>query len=113
MTIIWNEKKLLQHIDTIIEVISKEGAEWVAKDAKAILMKKAKHPTGELAGSIKVKKQANGWWRVQAQGPGDYERFYAIHVETGTSKMKKIPYLRPALRINKRKIFNAYKGKLK
>ena len=111
----WLGGEVEREITNIVDKVAKEGAEQVAKDAKAILMRKAKTPTGKLASQIKIKasKFRGGGYLVEAQGPGNFEKFYAIFVELGTHKMKKIPYLRPALTMNRRKILDNYRNRLK
>ena len=94
---------------------AKKGAEQVLKDAKTYLKTHTKKGRGEagLAGEIKLEqsKFKGGGWAVEAQGPGNYEEFYATFVELGhfIRAVKKgpkighaapIPYLRSPLAMN-------------
>ena len=122
----WRDKELIEKVKNITDEVAREGAEKVMKDAKNILMKNAKHPTGELASRIKMKvsKFKDGGYIVQAQGPGDYNKFYATFVELGTKfgkrfgkkfprVIEKLPYLRPALAKNKRWLTREFKERMK
>lgn len=115
MTLIWKSKEFLKKVQSAVEVAAKEGAELVAEDAKNILMKNARNPTGELASQIEIKtsRYKDGGYIVQAQGPGNYTKYRATFVELGTSKMQAIPYLRPALKKNKRRINKIFRDQLK
>ena len=114
MNLIWNDKELLGRVGNAVEVATKEGAEAVARDARAL----APRDSGRLALEIDVRKSKfkDGGYSVMAQGPGNYDRFYAIWVELGAPKTRNVkaqPFLRPALRKNKQKIMKAFEGKLK
>jgi HK97 gp10 family phage protein len=114
--IVWNDNECIIKINEVAEKVAEEGADLVLNDAKRILMSKAKHPTGSLASQIEVKKSRfkYGGWIVQAQGPGTWKPPYrATFVELGTWKMDPIPYLRPALKMNKSKIVQLYKDRIK
>ena len=117
MTVEWFSKKLIRNIRDIIDDISEQGAEWVAADARR-LVPVSKKPDGEIDHlktrlDVRKSKFKDGGYSVYAQGPNNYDKFYAIFVELGTSKMTARPFLRPALRRNKRRIMDAYKNKLK
>ena len=80
---------------------AKKGADKVLGDSKKYLMSKAAHPTGKLAGEIKLvqSKFEGGGYAVEAQGPGNYDRFYATFVELGSIRNPRpIPYLRVPLK---------------
>uniref|UniRef100_A0A6M3L5Y0 Putative tail protein n=1 Tax=viral metagenome TaxID=1070528 RepID=A0A6M3L5Y0_9ZZZZ len=102
----WNDKELLRDVGNAVHVACIEGAEMVAATARRMVKKK----TGALAGQIEVKasKFKDGGAIVQAQGPGNYDKYYATFVELGTHKDPKQPYLRPALAANKSKIQRAF-----
>ena len=104
--ITWNDKVLLKSVNSVISDIAMDGAGMVEKDAKRILMRDAKNPTGKLASEIEVKKSKfkDGGAIVQAQGPGNYTRYYASFVELGTHDTGAVPFLRPALHKNLSKI---------
>lgn len=111
MGLIWKSQKLIDDIRNAAEVATRKGAEMVAKEARTL----CPWDTGALATSIEMKKSKfrDGGWIVVAQAPGNYHRFYATFVELGTSEIKKQPYLRPALRKNKKNIVQMFEGALK
>lgn len=121
--IVWNAKAFLKKVDAVAEKVAAEGADMVLKDARRILMSKAEHPTGKLASEIEVKKSKfkGGGYVVIAQGPGNYDDYYAIFVELGTPNKKgkrrgsteALPYLRPALHKNKRRINKRFQAAMK
>jgi hypothetical protein len=107
----WNDEQYLKEFDKAIDKVMKKGAEGVLDDARKILTRKSKHPTGTLARQIRlnVSKFANGGYTVDAQGPGNYQRYYSLFVELGThdrktkkganrGSTKAIPFLRPAIK---------------
>lgn len=110
----WHDKAVLKEVGNVVETATEEGAKIVAAAAKGLVPVR----TGALRDSIKVKPSRfeDGGHLVQAQGSGDYDKFYAIFVELGLKKtrnMKARPYLRPALHQSKRKILKLFDGKLK
>ena len=107
----WNDKEVVEKIKNAVAVACKDGAEKVARDAERLVPKKS----GGLARSIEVKESRfkDGGYLVTAQGPGNYDRFYATFVELGTFKDKPQPYLRPALRKNKRAMQRAFENLIK
>lgn len=130
MRIDWNDKELMNETRNAVRVATKRGAERVAKDAKREVAK----DSGDLANSIKVEKSRfkDGGYLVTAQGPSNYDRFYATFVELGAYnslwglytrkkgniksspvKIKGRPFLRKALRKNKRAIMNEFRDALK
>jgi HK97 gp10 family phage protein len=96
----WDDIKYLKAFEQAVDKVLEKGAKGVVDDARKIITSKAKHPTGTLARQIefKVSQFKDGGYIVEAQGPGNYQKYYAIFVELGTSKMKAIPYLRPAIK---------------
>ena len=128
----WNDKALLKNVSKITDIKTKQGAEQVLKDAKRRVHK----DTRTLVGEIKLKrgKFKQGDWVVEAQGTGDYTKYYAIFVELGHYSsvwgtyvrprgggslkgispihIPKKPYLRPALNENKRKIMRSFTNAL-
>lgn len=107
----WNDKELIKEVSNIVEVATKEGAEIVMKDAIRIVKKRS----GTLSREIDIRKSRykDGGYVVQAQGPSNYSRYYASFVELGTHKDPKQPFLRPALKRNRRKIAKNFENKLK
>ena len=111
MKLDWKPKPVISAVEIAIDKAADKGAGIVQADAKAILMSRAKHPTGHLASEIDVIKSKfkNGGYIVAAQAPGHYTgKYHAVFVEVGTKKMQAIPYLRPALKKNKQLIRNLF-----
>jgi len=110
----WFDKDIVDKVAKISGEVAKQGADMVLSDAKRLVKKKS----GALSNQIKVykntyKDKEKVGYRVQAQAPGDYDKFYAIFLELGTYKTKAQPYMRPALKRNKSKIKKAMQDKLK
>jgi len=113
--------KIVLDIDSepFLKLVKKE-ADKVAKDqagkliaeSRQYLMTRAKSPTGKLASEIKVERSKfiGGGYAVEAQGPGNYDRFYATFVELGSIRNPEpIPFLRRPLEARKPRILEAYK----
>ena len=98
----WNDKALIKKVNTIADSVAKNGADLVLKDAKRLVPV----DSGTLKKEIELKrgKFRDGDYFVQAQGPGNYTKFYATFVELGTHSTEKKPFLRPALNKNKKRI---------
>jgi len=139
----WYGDAVMNATRNAVQVACKEGAEKVARDARRNVPK----DDGDLRDSIKVEpsKFKDGGYLVVAQGPGNYDRFYATFVELGhysslwglygrkgkgflgrlvsgkkmrpieqsPIKIEKQPYLRPALRKNKRAMQRAFENLIK
>ena len=129
----WNDKWLLKNVAKITDIKTKAGAEMVLKEAQRLV---SKGETKKLVGEIKVRrgKFNEGDWVVEAQGKGNYTKYYAIFVElghyssvygkykrptTGGSlkgispvKIPKKPYLRPSLNKDKRKLLRSFSNAL-
>ena len=103
----WYDKELIKKVNTIADSVAKKGADLVLKDAKRFVPIKS----GTLKSEIELKrgKFKDGDYFVQAQGPGNYKKFYATFVELGTHNTKKKPFLRPALNRNKSRIQRMFK----
>ena len=107
-----NINEVLVEMQGPLDDVSKEGAELIAAEMKSLVPV----DTGTLQNSIKVKKSrfAGGGYIIQAQGSGDYERYYASFVEFGShpggGKTYKpdSPFMRPAVKKYKRKIARMY-----
>lgn len=109
----WNDEQLLKNANTVCAELCESNAKVVLQRAKTILTTNAEHPTGKLAREIDIrgvhqKKPTEQISIVIAQGPRNYTRYYALHVEVGTSRSKAVPYLRPALHGYKSKIFRTF-----
>jgi len=94
----WRGKEVLKAVDKAVKASARDAADYVARDARS----RAPWDTGVLAQSITIEesKFKDGGWLVVAQGPKNYDRYYASFVELGCNKkrnLKKQPYLRPAL----------------
>ena len=114
MKLEWFDKDIIRNVAIIADGVTKDGAELVRNDA----VRRVSGYSKELSQQIKVykntyKDKEKVGYRVQAQAPGDYDKFYAIFVELGTFKTKAQPYLRPAIKRNKSKIFKSMQDKLK
>jgi len=106
--IIWNGDEFLKVAEHAIHGATRRSAEIVAKRARTL----CPWESGELATSITIEesKFKNGGHMVVAQGPGNYNKYYASFVELGTHKMKSQPYLRPALKRSKSEIMKEFDG---
>ena len=121
----WNGKELIAEIENICEDAVKKRAKAVARDARRFVPK----DTGGLKKSIHVKTfkkpgvfgayvKAGEKGKEQVAGfielgtPGET---YKIKSKRGQSRtpIKASPYMRPALKKNKRKFKNDFQNKLK
>jgi len=96
----WDDKQLLEDIKHESDKIAEWYARRVQKMARAKLKAEAKNYTGNLADDIEVEvsKYEGGGAAVEAQGPGNYDRFYATFVELGSvNNPQPIKYLRDPL----------------
>ena len=116
----WLADKLVDKVKRdAVHAASREGANAVARHARSL----APWDSGDLATSIKVIKSkfVGGGHLVIADGT---DKFHASFVELGANihpygnkstskvKMKKQPFLRPALLAERNKIQEAYRDKL-
>jgi hypothetical protein len=101
-TINWNAKEYVGQVRQALEEIIEDGAKQTAEDAKRNLERAAPDSTGKLASEIDIRASQfkDGGWLVEAQGPGNYGRFYASFVELGSVNNEPVGYLRRALRRN-------------
>jgi len=120
----WYDDSLIKKAVEAVEVATKESAEIVRDDAERIIRRDAKNPSTppHLANEIRVKKSKYrlGGWLVYAQPPprdgaGGYtEPYHAFFVEVGIPKgkhkMRAVPYLRPALRMNKKRVMKQFEN---
>lgn len=98
------------------EPVVEGAAQKVLESNQSYLMSEANDPTGKLASEIKLEKSRFefGGWAIEAQGPGNYDRFYATFVELGSiNNPEPIPYLRTPLRQLGPWILRQFEGKLK
>ena len=109
----WEGPKVIAEIERICDEVLRETALDIQADAIRILQQKTKKPTGKLAGDIKFSqsKYEDGGYIVAARG--DSRRPYAAQVELGTDKTEAKPFLRPALKANKRKFLRKFRNRLK
>jgi len=101
-----NVKVYIKAVEIACDKAAKKGAEKVLKEAKRYLTAHAKYKTsrskgapkpGKLASEIKLEKSRfrGGGWAVEAQGPRNYDKFYATFVELGSIRNPTpIPFLR-------------------
>jgi HK97 gp10 family phage protein len=78
------------------------GARKVQRDAKMNLKRQRAVDTGALWNSVAVKHESDTSYIGS-------HMHYAPHIEFGTRNMSARPYLRPALKSNKKAIINAFK----
>ena len=98
--------------ETACDGAAQKAVDKIIPESKAMLQSEAKHPTGKLASEIKLSKSRflGGGWGIEAQGPGNYTRFYATFVELGSIRNPQpIPYLRNPLKANRNNIINLFK----
>ena len=132
MKLEWFDDQLIHNIAIVSDGATKKAAEDVAKDA----IRRVSGYSKELSQQIKVykntyKDKTKKGYRVQAQAPGDYNKYFAIFVELGNYSsvygkykrppggslkgispihIEKHPYLRPAIKIEKRKLAKRFQG---
>jgi len=123
-TLDWDGVAVIREVDMTVQRVVKKGAAAVLKDAKR------RCPTGDSkrlrdSGTVRKFKTKDAIGSYVSFGGGD--AYYAPFVELGTpgtsykSKyrkgpriaIKKHPFLRPALKRNKRKILAKFDGALK
>jgi hypothetical protein len=104
----WDFKDYIKLIEERADGASKEAAEDILRKAKQFIQSNAKRPTGKLASEIKLEKSKyrGGGWAVEAQGPNNYDRFYATFVELGSINNVPIPYLRNPLKSSHKSILS-------
>ena len=128
MTVEWFGEKILEQVNSVAAKVSKEIAEDVMKDAKAILKRTATTTTerGLLSQFYVAKsKFKNGGYLVYCQGPKKwYKPYHASFLEMGSwvfpygnKKRRKVylppkPFMRPAANKNRRKAAKQYKDAL-
>ena len=102
----WYGEKVLEATNSVCAKVSKDIAEDVMEDAKALLRRKAKTTTetGLLSQfSVEDSKYKDGGSLVWCQGPKNWHPpYHASFVEMGTFKDEAKPFMRPAARKNKR-----------
>ena len=110
----WNPKGYLAAVDREMGRLENSTAEDILRDAITLVPV----DEGTLKKEIELKKSKfeRGGWIVVAQGPGNYDKFYASFIELGIHKTRNMPaqpYLRPALKANKGKFLAAIKNSFK
>lgn len=126
----WNDKEVLTAVAQAIDIATKEGAMAVAETMEKLVPVE----DGELWSHIGIKKGKYGGWLAGVFGPSgakweDTIGGKAWFVEYGHAAPSKgkgsvgrkntvkvaapRPFMRTALRRNKRKILNSFAGKLK
>lgn len=103
----WFDDDILRKTNVLMENVTKDIAKNVMADAKKILKRKAKTTTdrGLLAQFyIDKSKFKHGGYLVHCQGPKKWwPPYHASFLEMGTYKDQAKPYLRPAIKKNRRK----------
>lgn len=127
----WFGDKILQATNSVVAKTSKKVAHNVMEDAKKILEQKADKTTADGLLSqfyVKESKFKNGGSLVYCQGPDDWHPpYHASFVEMGTPKtgvhpygnknipavkLPAMPFMRPAMRKNRRKANNMFQDDL-
>jgi len=124
MTVEWFGEKILEQVNSVAAKVSKEIAEDVMKDAKALLKRKAKTTTEQGLLSqfyIEKSKFKDGGYLVWCQGPKKWHKpYHASFVEMGSwvhpygnKKLPKVylspqPFMRPAASKNRRRAYKEY-----
>ena len=136
MKLEWFDKDIIHNVAVIADGVTKKAAKEVLQNAVRRVAKK----DHKLAQQIDVypntyRDKVKIGYRVQAQAPGDYDKYYAIFVELGNYSsvwgkykrpkgggslknispvhIEKKPYLRPSIKAEKRKLANRFRNKLK
>jgi len=121
--------EVLAEVVNPLDDICKRGAELIRDDAiRNAPIGKWSAPgrsggqvtsgTDHLADHIKVVRSdfTDGGWIAIAQGPDDYDVYYASFVEFGTPKTRpgypEQPYMRPAIQRNRPRIFRMFENYL-
>jgi len=106
----WNQNRVELAVEKAVEEAAARGARIVAADAR----RNAPKRTGKLASQIAISesKFEGGGYIVEAQGAGNYDRFYASFVELGTKNTAAQPFLRPAAHKNRRRIQRLYQREI-
>ena len=118
MTVEWFGDEILRDTNRVMARAEKEIAEDVLKDAISILKRNSESTTGKkkaygnspggLADQMYVIKSkfAMGGYLIWCQGPKDWKApYHASFIELGTHKTRNMaaqPFMRPALKKNKR-----------
>ena len=112
----WFGDDILEATNSVVARTSKKVAEIVMTDAKKILKSKAKTTTerGLLSQFyIDKSKFKNGGYLVYCQGPKKWHKpYHASFLEMGTFKDQAKPFMRPAVKKNKRKANKMYQEDL-
>jgi hypothetical protein len=105
-------KDYIKLVGTEADNACMKEADKLLKRSRQYIDSHAKHPTGKLASEIKLEKSKfiGGGWAVEAQGPNNYDRYYATFVELGSIRNPTpIPFLRNPLKANYKSILSAIK----
>jgi HK97 gp10 family phage protein len=108
----WYGDEVLKKTNVIMDDVSKKVAENLMDDAKKILKSKAKTTTERgLLSQFYVDKSKfkYGGYLVFCQGPKKWKApYHASFLEMGTFKDQAKPFMRPAVKKNKRKANKMY-----
>ena len=115
----WHGDIWLDAVEKKFGILEKATAEKVAKAAQALVPV----DTGTLKQQIKVypskllqSNKRRAGYLVIPQATGDYDKFYAGHVELGLHKTRNMaaqPYMRPAVKKNRAQFMSKVKAILK
>lgn len=128
----WNDKKLIAQVGTVTDRICQEGAEMIAQDMRRGVPVK----TGELKDTIQVRKSKfkdggyiagvfsddSAKWEETLGARAIFVEYGHASPSRGRSNVKRNnitktvpakPFIRPALRKNRRKIAKRFEGALR
>jgi len=116
----WNDKEVINAAKIVLKKTSRKIAEDMEKDAKDILKLRVKPGYRRRKGrglvsqfSIQESRFHDGSYIVWNQGPKNWKPpYHASFLEMGTYKDKAQPYMRPAMKKNKRRAQKLYQHEL-
>lgn len=96
MTIEWDGDDLMERMYQLADKVTDQMGTVAISTAQSLVPV----DTGKLKSEIELKKSKfeGGGCAIVAQGPGNYDRFYATFVELGVNGRPAHPYLRPAIK---------------
>lgn len=116
MEIEWQSERVMNAVEATMKAVSYATAKQILIDAGQILKQKAETTTekGLLSQmDIKQSKFDKNGYIVRCQGKGNWRKpYHASFVELGTYKDEAKPFMRPAIRKNKRKANKQYRKAL-
>lgn len=110
MTIDWDGDDLMERMYQLADNVTDKMGDLAISTAQSLVPV----DTGTLMSEIVLKKSKfeGGGCAVVAQGPGNYDRFYATFVELGVKGRPAQPYLRPAIKKVRREFKKAIQDEI-